>query len=162
MEAQTVAVSHLVGVDEAREGPAAIRNRLAAASDADWFLPLDDDDLLDEDAVEQLLAASTGADVIYPWCRVVDCDPKLPPWTPNRLFRPEPLLEINFVPVTALVSEELWRATGGMPENVKLEDWRFWRRCAAEGARFRCLPEVVWTYRRGLAGSRNQWAASAA
>jgi GT2 family glycosyltransferase len=159
--AQTVSVTHLVGVDESREGPSAIRNRLAAASDADWFLPLDDDDLLDPDCVEVLLRASADADVVYPWCRVEDHSPKLEPWTPNRLFRPEILLGGNFIPVTALVRAELWREVGGMPDG-KYEDWAFWRRLLAEGARFRCVPEVVWTYRREVAGSRHQWAAAAA
>lgn len=161
VRAQTVSVEHLVGVDEVREGPAVIRNRLAASSHADWFLPLDDDDILDPGCVETLLAHSHDADVVYPWCRVVDAQP-MEPWCPNRLFRPEPLLTYNYIPVVALVSSELWRRVGGMPEKVKVEDWRFWRRCVAEGARFRCVPDVLWSYRRGMAGSRNQWAANAA
>ncbi len=155
-------VTHLVGVDEAREGPAIVRNRLAAASAADWFLPLDDDDVLDRDCVALLVAASGDADVVYPWCRVEDHADGLEPWSPNRLFRPEPLLSFNYIPVTALISADLWRRVGGMPERVTVEDWRFWKRCVAAGARFRCVDEVCWTYRRGLAGSRNQWAAAAA
>lgn len=158
--AQTVPVTHLVGVDEAREGPSAIRNRLAAASDADWYLPLDDDDLLNPDCVETLLAASRDADVVVPWCRVQDHAP-MEPWTPNRLFRPETMLTYNFVPVTALVRAQLWRDLGGMPDG-QTEDWRFWKRAISEGARFRVVPEVLWTYRRGMSGSRNQWAAQAA
>ena len=154
-------VTHLVGVDSDREGPAAIRNRLAASSNADWFLPVDDDDLIDPDCIAVLVAASGGADVVYPWCRVFDAEP-MELWTPNRLFRPERMLEFNYIPVTALVSSQLWRAVGGMPEGVPLEDYRFWRKCLAAGARFRCVDEVLWTYRRGMAGSRNQWAAAAA
>lgn len=161
VRAQTIACEHLVGVDLGREGPATIRNRLAAASGADWFLPLDDDDLLDPECAELLLAASGDADVVYPWCRVVDNGP-MEPWSPNRLFRPERLLEFNYIPVTALVSAELWRAVGGHPERVDHEDFRMWRRCIAEGARFRCVPEVLFTYRRGFDGSRNQWVAQAA
>lgn len=160
--AQTVACEHLVGVDENREGPSAVRNRLAASTDAEWLLPLDDDDLLDPDAVERLLAGTGDADVVYPWCRVSDHDPELEPWTPNRLFRPESMLLYNHVPVVALVSAQLWRDVGGMPNLPHGEDWAFWKRCIAEGARFRCVPEVLWEYRRGLAGSRNQWAATAA
>ncbi len=154
---QTVQVQHLVGVDHDREGPAAIRNRLAQETDADWLLPLDDDDLLDRICAETLLDATEGADIVVPWCRVIDT-PGMDQWTPNRLFRPEPLLTYNFVPVTALVSADLWRTVGGMPEKVDVEDWRMWRRCAAEGARFRVVPEICWSYRRGLSGSRNQWA----
>lgn len=155
--AQSFECEHLVGVDETREGPAATRNRLAAASDADWFLPLDDDDLLDPDCVERLAEASHGADVVYPWCRVQDA-PGLEPWCPNRRFNADTLLLYNYIPVAALIRAELWRDLGGMPEGVQVEDWRMWRRCLAAGARFRSLDEVLWTYRRGLAGSRNQWA----
>ncbi len=43
--AQTVPVQHLVWIDHDREGPAAIRNRLAKETGADWLLALDDDDL---------------------------------------------------------------------------------------------------------------------
>lgn len=141
-----------------------MRNRLAGSSDADWFLPLDDDDLLDQDCVEQLLAASDGADVVYPWCRVQDHG-ELEPWSPNRLYRPEPLVgeqgrPFNYIPVTALISAELWREVGGMPQAPHAEDFLFWRRCIGAGARFRCLPEVLWTYRRGSSGSRNLWAAA--
>lgn len=158
--AQTHPCTHLVGVDEAREGPAILRNRLAADSPADWFLPLDDDDLLDADCVELLLAASAGADVVYPWCRVKDYGEGLAPWSPNRLYRPEPLLNFNFIPVTAMVRSELWREAGGMPDAPHAEDWLFWKRCVALGARVTCVPEVLWTYRRGLSGSRNQWFAA--
>lgn len=160
MEAQTFSCTHLVGVDRDREGPAPIRNRLAASSDADWYLPLDDDDLLDADCVELLLGASADADVVVPWCRVEDHG-NLEPWSPNRWFRPETMLHYNFVPCTSMVRAELWREVGGMP-NGDVEDWRMWKRCIAAGARFRVVPEVCWTYRRGLAGSRNQWAATAA
>ena len=159
---QTVPVEHLVGVDLSREGPATIRNRLAADSNADWFVPLDDDDLLDPACVETLLAHAEAAEVVYPWCRVEDYVNGLAPWCPNRLFTADALLRYNFIPVTALVSAVLWRKVGGMPEGVEVEDWRFWKRCLGAGARFRCVDEVLWSYRRGLSGSRNQWAATAA
>lgn len=164
--AQTVSVEHLVGVDDDRRGPSATRNRLAGSSDADWFLPLDDDDLIDPDCVQQLLASAGDADVVYPWCRVVDFGEQ-EPWCPNRLYRPEPLVgegvrPYNYIPVTALVRASLWREVGGMPQAGHAEDFLFWRRCIGAGARFRCVPEVLWSYRRGLSGSRNQWAAAAA
>lgn len=162
VEFQGVYTDHLVLLDPDREGPSALRNQLAARTDAEWLLPLDDDDLLDSDCVETLLAASEGADVVYPWCRVEDHDPDLAPWCPNRLFTADALLTYNFIPVTALVRHELWDEVGGMPSLPHAEDWAFWKRCLAAGAVFRCVPEVLWTYRRGLAGSRNQWVAAAA
>lgn len=147
--AQTRPVTHLVGVDRDRQGPSVIRNRLAASwPDADWYLPLDDDDLLDPDFLDVLWPHLAGADVVYSWCRVEGLDD----WTPNRLFTPELLLKANFIPVTALVRAELWREVGGMPEPPEGrvqpgEDWEMWKRCLGEGAVFRCIPEVLWTYR---------------
>jgi glycosyltransferase involved in cell wall biosynthesis len=151
VSAQTIACTHLIGVDSDREGPGVVRNQLAASSDADWFLPVDDDDLIDPDLLEVLSQHLDEADVIYPWCRVEGLDE----WTPNRLFRPDPLLTFNYIPVTALVRAELWRDVGGMRDEP-FEDWRLWQRCLGAGARFKCVDEVLWTYRI-QAGTRNQW-----
>jgi GT2 family glycosyltransferase len=137
--AQTVPVAHLVHVDEDREGPAKARNLLALRADTEWLLPVDDDDLLDPDCVRVLLDSSDG-DVVYPWCRVEGN----PGWTPNRLFRPDTLLRHNFIPVTALVRRDLWLEVGGMDEELRqFEDFDFWRKCLAAGARFVCVPESV-------------------
>lgn len=151
---------HLVGTDHDGEGPAAVRNRLARdASEASFLVPLDDDDLVDPNFLSTLASHLEGADVIYSWCRVEDFVPGLPAWTPNRLFRAEALLRFNFIPVTACISRDLWDAVGGMDEGVQVEDWLFWKKCLAEGARFRLVPEVLWTYRRGVSSeSRNEWA----
>lgn len=151
VSAQTTPCQHLVGVDVDRQGPGLVRNQLAASTNADWLLPVDDDDLLDPDCLEVLSGHLEGADVIYPWCRVDGLDT----WTPNRLFRPEPLLTFNFIPVTALIRAELWREVDGMRDEP-YEDWRFWQRCLGLGARFKCVDEVLWTYRI-QAGTRNQW-----
>jgi glycosyltransferase involved in cell wall biosynthesis len=153
--AQTVPCEHLVGVDTDRQGPGVVRNRLAAGTDADWLLPLDDDDLLDLDYLETLLPHLTDADVIYPWCRVEGKDD----WTPNRLFRADPLLTFNYIPVTALIRRDLWAEVGGW-RNEPVEDFRFWQRCLGVGARFKCVDEVLWSYRIGV-GSRNEWKAAA-
>jgi hypothetical protein len=151
VSAQTVPCQHLVGVDELREGPGPVRNKLAAGTDATWLLPLDDDDLIDPDYLETLLPHLDGADVVYPWCRVEGLDE----WCPNRLLRPDPLLTFNYIPVTTLVRAEVWAEVGGM-RNEPYEDWRFWQRCIGVGARFVCVDEVLWTYRI-QAGTRNQW-----
>jgi glycosyltransferase involved in cell wall biosynthesis len=153
--AQTVPADHLVAVDDAREGPAAVRNRLAALAEADWLLPLDDDDLLDPDALEVLLAQTGGADIIYPWCRVEGSD-----WVPNRWFDTADLVEahegerLNYIPVTALIRRSLWAELGGM-RSVEFEDYDLWTRAVEAGARFRCVPEVLWTYRVGEWQHRN-------
>lgn len=140
--AQTIGVEHLVGVDVSREGSAIIRNRLAADTHADWFLLLDDDDVLDTDYVETLLPHLEDADVVYPWCRVEGSR-----WSPNRLYRKGALAKGNFIPVTAMIRRSMWESLDGLRPSKGYEDWDLWRRAEAAGARFVCVPEVLWTYR---------------
>jgi glycosyltransferase involved in cell wall biosynthesis len=157
VEQQTVECTHLAAIDEHDEGPAKVRNWLANKAVTEWLLPLDDDDLLGADCVELLLDAG-GADIVYPWCRITDHAENLAAWSPNRLFDADALLRgPNYIPVTALVRRDLWMEVGGMRTLRIGEDWDMWKRCLAAGARFRYVPEVLWTYRRGIAGSRNQW-----
>ena len=121
-----------------------MRNRLATFSESEWLLPLDDDDLLDQDCVELLLAASDDADIVYPWCRVEGRDDfnivnKL--WDGGRSVMLQP-----FIPVTTLIRRDLFELLGGY-RKVPLEDWDFQKRAVHHGARFVCVPEVCWTYR---------------
>lgn len=140
---QTVPVEHLVGVDVDREGPSVIRNRLAASTGADWLLPLDDDDLMDESCVERLLEQAASADVVYPWCRM---EGRSDGWVPNKLFNRTSLYQQNFIPVTALISHDMFDIVGGY-QSLPMEDWVMWQWMDLHGARFRCVPEVLWTYR---------------
>lgn len=138
------AVQHLVGVDERREGPATVRNRLVAQSQSEWILPLDDDDLLDADCVERLVAASQGADVTYSWCRMLG---RTDGWVPNKLYAEYALFRQNYIPNTALIRRDMWNLIGGHRPGVHMEDWLAWITMVQHGAKFRCLPEVTWSYR---------------
>ncbi len=144
--AQTFPVEHLVGVDTGREGPSVIRNRLAAATDADWLLPLDDDDLLDPSCVERLLERATGADVVYPWCRMVG---RSDGWVPNKLFNRISLFQQNYIPVTALIRRSFFEMVGGY-RSTAMEDWVLWQWTELHGGTIRCVPEVLWSYRFGV------------
>ena len=143
VEAQTVKVTQLVSLDRERLGPQLVRNRLALQAETEWLLPLDDDDLLDPDCVEVLLERSEDADIVYPFCRM---DGRSDGWCPNRLFNAKRLFRLNFIPNTALVRTDLFRLLGGY-RKVQLEDWDLWQRAFLHGARFRCVPEVLWSYR---------------
>ena len=142
VDAQTVRVDHVVLLDADRQGPGAVRNRAAARCDSSWLLPLDDDDELDPDCVEVLLANVEGADVVYPWCRM---EGRLDGWVPNKLFWADALFKQNFIPVTALIRADSFRMLGGYRDQV-MEDWCLWQWAYLHGLRFRCVPEVLWTY----------------
>ena len=144
-------MEHLILEDTQEEGPAVLRNRLARQSNTDWLLPLDDDDLLDHDFLAVLLPYIQDADVVYGWCRVDGIN-----WTPNRLFRASTLRKYNYIPVSALIRKSLFDKVGGFNPEARLEDWDLWLRCLDAGARFKCVDEVIWTY-RVQAGSRNEW-----
>ena len=70
VEAQTIPVEHLVAVDRDGEGPAVVRNRLAAQATAKFLAFLDDDDVLLAEHCERLYAGMVGpVHMVYSWCR---------------------------------------------------------------------------------------------
>jgi glycosyltransferase involved in cell wall biosynthesis len=139
---QSVRADHVVFVDARREGPQQVRNQLVSGAGTEWILPLDDDDVLDPECVEVLLAHSEGVEVVYAWTRMVGRDD----WCPNRLFNSRTLMRRNFIPVTALIRKDLWDLLGGQ-RKVPMEDHDFYKRAWLHGARFKCVPEVLWSYR---------------
>jgi glycosyltransferase involved in cell wall biosynthesis len=139
---QTAEVVHLVHLDEQRAGPQFVRNALVRRAGTDWVLPLDDDDVLDSECVQILLDNSEGADIVYSFCRMDGRDD----WCPNRLFNSRTLMRRNFIPVTALIRKDLWDLLGGQ-RKVPMEDHDFYKRAWLHGARFKCVPEVLWSYR---------------
>lgn len=146
------AVQHYVQTDSGGHGPALVRNSLVAQTRSDWILPLDDDDLLDPGAIEAMVGRGTDhtgavvADIIYPFCRMVGRNDG---WVPNKLFAEHSLYRQPFIPVTALIRRSLFEMLAGY-RNVQMEDYDFYIRALQHGARFRCLPEVLWSYRFGV------------
>lgn len=136
-------LEHLVEIDQYRSGPGFMINKLASFAEGEWLLPLGDDDLLDPEYIAFLEPFTEKADVVYPWCRVSGSW-----WSPNRLYSKGVLKHENFIPATALIRKSLWEKLGGYNIRHKYEDWDFWLRAEAEGARFVCVPEVLWTYRQ--------------
>ncbi len=138
-----VGLKHLVGLDLERRGPAAVRNELAAAVDTDWLLCLDDDDLLLSHYLEVVKPELDHADVVYTsWYLTGAPDPQ-----PLDVFDPAVLRIQNFIPVTAAVRTDMFRAVGGF-RDVPLEDHDLWLRLLDAGARFTYVPVVCWRYRR--------------
>lgn len=141
-------LKHHVGLDLERRGPAAIRNELAAQIDTPWLLCLDDDDLLLSHYLEVVAPELEAADVVYTsWYLTGAPDPQ-----PLDRFDADYLRVQNFIPVTAAVRTEAFRAVGGF-RDVPLEDHDLWLRLLDAGARFTYVPVVCWRYRRQT-GSR--------
>lgn len=149
--------AHRVGVDTGGRGPAAVRNELVEKDDQPWVLLLDDDDLLDDDYTKvvgpSLLAAHARIAVVYTAWRVIGS----PNPQPFLHFHPDLILAgHNHVPVTACVRREAFDDAGGFDSADELEDLGLWQRLLRLGWKFTYVPDVLWTYRRDVAASRNE------
>lgn len=149
MEAQTLRPEWMIEVDEAGTGPVENLNRLVDRCDTDWVHRVDDDDLIDPHHFETLAPYLTDDhDIVYTWPRI---DPPTDDFTADGLQLIRPLASLqdqNFIASAAAVRRSLWRDLGGL-RNVPEEDADFWVRAYKAGARFRCIPQVTWTYRLG-------------
>ena len=132
---------HCVYVDEDRKGPAHGTNEAAKRATGDWLLPLADDDFLHPDFWDVMQQFLVEGDIVYSWCHTTSSE-----WCPNMLFSERVLRMRNFIPATAFIRRELWESLGGYRDCV-MEDWDFWKRALDVGARFVCVPEVLWTFR---------------
>lgn len=139
-------VAHLIGVDHAGRGPAAIRNELIAAATTDWVAFLDDDDVLDSVHLAVLAGQIENADVIASHCRF--SGERIPPKYCNRPFDRAALREHGIFPITVLARRSAVLAAGGFGDE-RYEDWELWNRMADQGSRFLVVPMATWTYRLG-------------
>ena len=144
VQAQTTpAAMHAVMVDENKEGPAIIRNRIVQSlpAEIDFLAPLDDDDLALPQHLELLSAHSENADVIYS-----------PPTGYGsgsiHEFNAKELPGRNHVGMTSLVRRSMFEKVGGVDPKVKFEDWDLWKRILKAGGRFCYVPTATWVYRQ--------------
>lgn len=140
--AQTRPVDHTVTVDTEGVGPAVMRNNMVHElnDDVDWICFLDDDDLLYPDYFETVEPHLADYDVVYTWGDGLADTLQVP-------FNGEMLDYANSVPMTALVPRQLFLDVGGFKCDVLYEDWALWLDIYNLGGRFKCIPEVHWTYR---------------
>jgi glycosyltransferase involved in cell wall biosynthesis len=179
-----------VALDTDAEGASATRNRAWRLSNCDWIAFLDDDDELLPNHVGDLLqlAEESGADLVYPWFRIVDNvgkdmtrnDPlrirvgnaMLTPFGMSfgELHREELLKRNNFIPITVLVRRTLLDEVDGFPAlnspewpSNCCEDWGLWRRLLHVGAQFEHLPKRTWLWRwHGQNTSGRPWKSNGA
>lgn len=140
---QATGMGHVFMLDSNREGPAVIRNRIMEGVFSEFALFLDDDDVLEPNYADIVAPHLDDHDVVYTWCHRPGWEADL-----DREFDPEILRGANFIPVTACVRVSMFREAGGFPEGVAYEDWALWLKLLDMGARFKCVPEKAWSYRR--------------
>ncbi len=150
VEAQTVLPEeHLWFVDDEvsgnRRGEAWVMNRLLRMAKGDWWVWLNDDDVLEPSFLEELLPFTSEWDVIYPHARLGGLD-----WGfhMGETFDEGRLRQSNYIPCTALIRLDKTLELGGLREDLDhCEDWDLWLRLLDAGARFKCVPKTLWTYR---------------
>lgn len=146
---QTVRPRWVVATDWHRVGPARIINELAGDVDTTWLFRCDDDDLFDPTHFETIAAnLSDDVDIVYSWPRVDPPGHLERPDVLQRIYPLKTLRDANWIASAAAVRVSLWRQLGGYAD-VHNEDHDLWVRAYDAGARFRCVPEVTWTYRLG-------------
>lgn len=139
VSAQSYPVNHYVEVDTEGVGPAVMRNNMARKVDTDWIAFLDDDDTLHSNYFETIVPFLADYDVVYSWGDGLADVFQVP-------FDGKLLECHNTIPVTAVVSRDLFIQHDGFPCDVLYEDWSLWLKLYEAGARFKCVEQVLWTY----------------
>jgi len=113
---------------------------------------LDADDRLAPTYVEKavFMLEHSGFDVVSPGLQFFGDRSEI--WTPHERPTLDMLLEGNNALTCAMYSKEYWRKAGGYRDTDPTtghvhEDWLFWVRLAALGARFVCIREPLFHYR---------------
>ncbi|AFL89079.1 glycosyl transferase [Terriglobus roseus DSM 18391] len=142
---------------QANGGVSSARNHGASLATADWICFLDQDDVLSPDHLEQFsqaIQAGVKADLFYAPRLVLSCTdgvwttrPASAPTTPAELSRVLPT-RCPFPPSGICVRKAIFDDAGGFRSRYDLaEDWEFWLRLTAFGARFHLLPNATVCYR---------------
>lgn len=139
---------HMIAVDYAGFGPAAVRNDLLEGVLTPWVAFLDDDDILDPDHLEVLATTVdlNTVDVVISHCRFNG--DTIPDKYCNRPYDRDALREHGIFPITVLARRKAILAAGGFG-GERYEDWSMFNRMADNGCRFHVIPRVTWTYRLG-------------
>lgn len=148
-----------VSIDNRRSGAAANRNRAWQNTSSEWIAFLDDDDELDPEHVAVLMAHAeqTGADLVFPWHRILRYGQPIGDALPQRGIKdediPEALRLSNFIPINVLVRRSLLEEVGGFPipgsaewPPKDCEDWGCWLRILDAGGVISHIDKVTWTW----------------
>jgi glycosyltransferase involved in cell wall biosynthesis len=110
-------------------GPSVARNLAIEKTNADYFVPLDADDLIEHNALESaigLIIHNCNIGAVYgnfDWFGGIQGTKK------QAEFQMEKQFLMNQIAVTALIRKEMWRELNGYDiflSKPGLEDWEFW------------------------------------
>lgn len=170
IEEQTLSANQvIVEEDVKKEGPAVVRNRALAKVEHEWTAFLDDDDEMLSHHLSTLydFAIETGADLVWPWFRVVGGSDPFPKFRGRQWNSDDP----HQIPITVLVRTGLLREVGGFETvgdngptdkygNRAGEDWRLWLALSQAGTIFAHTPAITWLWHhdsRNTSGLPSRW-----
>ena len=137
-------------LDQANAGVTKARNAGIAATQGEYLLPLDGDDLISPDYILQGLAIlATRPEVKVVYCQAEKfSNSGRKPWK-LKPFSLQQLAKDNMIFVSALFRKADAEAVGGFSEDMQLgrEDWEFWIKLLKNGGEVVQLPLVGFYYR---------------
>lgn len=150
-----------VVVDFERRGAGHTRNRAKNALTTTWTAFLDDDDELLPHHVRHLLdtAEDTGADVVYPWFKVIGGTDPFPGHRGLQWSAETP----HIFPITTLIRTSLAQSIDFEDPSPELgvagEDWTYWQAIGRAGAKVVHTPEITWQWHHDSANTagRSTW-----
>jgi len=153
----------IVVVSQENLGVARGRNNGVASCDTEYVGFLDADDELHPDylrSMDGFIRSHPGFDVYHPNLKVVADDGRTSLFcvrTEVTSFGLTDLLEKCVIAVGgAMVRRDRFQELGGFLSGIHCEDYDFWLRATARGAKALYLPTPLYTYRQDVAGRRSE------
>jgi glycosyltransferase involved in cell wall biosynthesis len=132
-------------------GLASARNAGITAATSEYIVPLDADDRLRTEWIDQGLAIldrQSTVGVVYGDAQCFGTRSYL--WRTGPFYA-EPLMHANYIHACALFRRSVWEQNGGYDGTMPtqgLEDWDFWLGALERGWEFSYLPAIFFEYRQ--------------
>uniref|UniRef100_UPI00321658EC glycosyltransferase family 2 protein n=1 Tax=uncultured Draconibacterium sp. TaxID=1573823 RepID=UPI00321658EC len=136
-------------IDQLNSGLPTARNNGINLAKGKYILPLDADDLISPDYIENaitLLESDKNVSVVY--CRAEFFGNKTGEWR-LKTFTKENLAKDNMIFCSAVYRKKEWGRVGGYSTEMNggWEDWEFWISLLKDGGEVVCLPVLGFFYR---------------
>lgn len=151
-----------IAFDDQKQGAGPTRTRALSMVTTEWTAFMDDDDELLPNHLALLFAAAkeTGADVLWPWFKVIGGTDPFPGHRGHQLNPDNP----HIFPITTLVRTEMAHKGHFPATNITgdwiADDWPFWRQLQSAGAKFHHIEEITWHWHHdsgNTSGRPDRW-----